>query len=117
MGNAAVSLGDYFSRLGKPTDAEPYLRETLESYEGDLGLDHNWTLNARSLLGACLAQQGRYGESEPLLVSSFEGLLAGMGPQSPFTLSARQRLVDMYELWEKPEKAAQYRDLGGGGGH
>jgi serine/threonine protein kinase/tetratricopeptide (TPR) repeat protein len=116
VGGAAVSLGDYFSRLGMPTDAEPYFRETLESYEGALGPDHNWTFNARSLLGACLAQQGRYRESEPLLVVSFEGLLTGAGAQNSFTASARQRLVDLYELWGNPEKAAQYRDSGKAGG-
>jgi len=116
VGSAAVALGDYFSRLGRPTDAEPYLRETLESYREALGPDHGWTFNARSLLGANLAQQGRYRESETLLVSGFEGLLTAAGAQDSFTEAARQRLVEMYELWGNPEKAAQYRDVGGGGG-
>ena len=116
VGAAAVSIGEYFVRIGDPAGAEPFLRETLESYEGSLGPNHNWSFNARSLLGACLAQQGRYGEAEPLMTTGFQGLLEGAGAQNAFTRSARQRLFELYELWGRPADAARYRDAEGAGG-
>ncbi len=115
IGVAAVAVGEYFVRVGKPADAEPYLRETLASYESALGSNHNWSFNARSVLGACLAQQGRYEEAEALMKVGFQGLLEG-GAEDSFTRSARQRLVELYELWGRPADADRYRDFEGAGG-
>jgi len=70
-------------------------------------------LNARSLLGAILAQDGRYEEAEPYLLSGFEGLLQREGADNSYTTSARQRLIGLYNSWGYPEKADRYREPAG----
>ena len=68
--------------------------------------------DVQSVLGAALAGQHRFQEAEDLLVSSYAQLLRMEGPAATFTQEARQRLVDLYEAWGKPEKAAPYREAG-----
>jgi serine/threonine-protein kinase len=113
VGVASLALGECLARLGRLVEAEPYFRDTLESYSLALGPDHSWTLNARSLLGAILAQEGRYEEAEAYLLSGFEGLLQREGADNSNTKSARQRLIGLYESWGYPAKADQYREPAG----
>ena len=62
-----------------------------------------------SALGECLTAQKRYAEAEPLLTDSYNELKSKLGEQNKRTVEARQRLVKLYELWEKPDLAARYR--------
>jgi eukaryotic-like serine/threonine-protein kinase len=72
------------------------------------------TFRARSLLGVALMAQQKYAEAEPLLVQGYEGLKSREGQIR--LLYARQRVgeagdrvVHLYEVWGKAEKAAQWR--------
>ncbi len=62
-----------------------------------------------SLLGECLTKQRRYREAEPFLIESYNDLKSSLSEQNPRTAEARQRLVEFYEAWGKPELAAHYR--------
>jgi eukaryotic-like serine/threonine-protein kinase len=64
-------------------------------------------------LGASLAGQGKYAESEALLVSGFQGMIdhQAMIPvedRSALT-QAGEWIVQLYDRWGKPEKAAEWR--------
>jgi eukaryotic-like serine/threonine-protein kinase len=94
---------------GKYNQAEALLRETLTSYEKTT--PNAWSrYQSQSLLGASLAGQRRYGEAEALVVSGYEGMLqreaAIPGESRPNLERAAAWIVQLYEDWGKPEKAA-----------
>ena len=92
----------------KGCEAEPLAREAVAVFRGDE--NHLRVADAESVLGSCLAAQGRYEEAEPLLLGSYSVLRedAGGALYAPVAL---QRIVDLYAAWGKPEGAASYRAL------
>ncbi len=107
--STAGTLGLTLTRNGKAVEGEPYLREALAIRkkilpQGDVSIS-----SAVSALGECLAAQKRYDEAEPFLLKSYEELKAKSGDQDKRTAEARQRLAKLYEDWNKPEQAAQFR--------
>jgi hypothetical protein len=62
-----------------------------------------------SLLGEYLAAQECYEETEPLLLEGFATIEDGHGRSHKTTLRARRRIVDLDELWGRPDEAAKWR--------
>ena len=58
--------------------------------------------------GECLTYLRRFEEAERELLASAEGLKAARGEDHPATREAVRRLLDLYGLWHKPEKAAPW---------
>ena len=92
--------------------AESLLREALTNDE-KTAADSWRRYRSQSLLGASLAGQGKYSESESPTVSGYEGM-AQREATIPFEdrlalAQAGERIVQLYESWGKPEKAAQWR--------
>jgi serine/threonine protein kinase len=135
LGFCLTSLGWVLLDKGGPAQAEPLLREALAIFQkraqhdqpAEAGpLPHespdNQVKDSRavwvrsltmSLLGASLLGQREYAEAEPLLIRGYEGLKSrevwGF-PQIKKTVpEAAARLVQLYEAWGKPEKAAEWR--------
>jgi tetratricopeptide (TPR) repeat protein len=72
--------------------------------------EHHWmTAEARSRLGGCLSAQASYAEAEPLLLGAYETLRRARGAPPRRRAEAWERIVQMYEAWEKPEQAAAWR--------
>jgi hypothetical protein len=99
-------------RQHKCTDAESLLRDCLTIREQKLPDD--WTTcNTRSLLGGSLLGQQKYAEAEPLLVQGYEGLKqreAKIPAAGKVRLTeALERLVQLYDAWEKKDKADEWR--------
>ena len=74
----------------------------------------NWQrFRAGSLLGASLAGENKYAEWEPLLLEGYQGMLARKDriavPDHYHLDLAHKWLVELYEAWGKPEKAAEWR--------
>jgi hypothetical protein len=105
-------LGWNLLQQKKWTDAEPLLRECLRIREQ--AQPEFWTtFNARSMLGACLLGQRKFAEAEPLLVSGYERMKQ-LESQIPAAGKVRlteagQRLVELYESWGKPKRAAMWQ--------
>ena len=59
--------------------------------------------------GACLTGQQRHAEAETALLEAHEILTSGLGADHSETLKVTPNLVDLYEAWGKPEKAAEWR--------
>src|SRR5262249_3750418 len=98
---------------GKNAEAEALLREALTSHEK--ANTNTWVrYNCQSLLGASLAGQQKYAEAEALLVSGYEGMTQRIGAipaASQFFLEqAGKHIVELYQHWEKSEKAAEWRE-------
>jgi len=93
-------------------DAETLLRECLairEKTQPDV-----WsTFNTRSLLGGALCGQREFADAEPLLLAGYEGMKereATIPEQALIRLpEALERLVQFYEVTDKPEEAAKWR--------
>jgi hypothetical protein len=93
-------------------DAEPFLRESLSLREKHAA--GSWlTPNSRSLLGGALLGQKQYAEAEPLLIQGYEAIKAlesQIPPNGRIRVAeAGDRIVQLYEAWGRPEKAAEWR--------
>jgi len=96
----------------KYADAEPLLRDSLKIRQ--LKQPDNWkTFHNKSLLGGSLLAQGKHADAEPLLLAGYEGLHdrePKISVTNRFRLKeAQERLVQLYDAWGKPEKAAEWR--------
>lgn len=69
------------------------------------------TLSIQFPLKARWASERRYAEAEPLLVHSYDEIHISQGDRDPRTTAALKRMVTLYDAWQKPERAAQYRAL------
>ncbi|HEX6901103.1 MAG TPA: serine/threonine-protein kinase [Thermoanaerobaculia bacterium] len=101
------NLGSALLAQGKMTEAESKIREALTIFRQE---PESWRVaDAGSVLGSCLAAQGRFQEAEPLLVNSYTRLKKDDGDGAKQADAARQRIVELYMAWGRPEKAAAYR--------
>jgi tetratricopeptide (TPR) repeat protein len=67
--------------------------------------------DVRSLLGHALAKQGRFAEAEPLLTESYEEMATNPNPSRRLgQRAALQRVVELYDAWQKPDVAQRWRD-------
>lgn len=81
------------SRSGRPTEAEPELREIVKQLTLLLGTDSPQTLRARNMLASCLNQQGKAAEAEAEHRAVLEIRERVLGPEHRDTLSTRNNLA------------------------
>jgi len=99
---------------GRAEEAEGMLRAIVKGRIAAGAKGDHWLVGeARSLLGACLAEEGKYEEAEPLVVGGYEVMRKGIGETAYETQMGLRRVVALYEAWGKPEEAAKYRALAG----
>ena len=111
--NSWDGLGRLQLREHKYGEAESTLRNVLKGYEKVM--PENWKrFNCQSMLGGSLAGQNKFTEAEPLLISGYGGVAqreATIPLEERRRLSeAGERIVQLYDNWEKPEKAAEWRE-------
>jgi tetratricopeptide (TPR) repeat protein len=106
-------LADAFQQERKYAQAETVLREAWTTHQ-KISINTWDRYNCESMLGASLAGQKKYAEAEPLLLSGYEGMLqreSTIPAESHFNLErARQRIIQLYQDWGKPDKAAEWRN-------
>ncbi len=104
LARAAVAGGDF-------AQGETWIREALAMFRR-LSPEGGWRItNAESILGACLAGLGRYREAEDLLLASYPVVRDQTAASNTYTRDLLARIVALYERWDKPEQAAEYRAL------
>jgi serine/threonine protein kinase len=106
---ALIIQGLSLGHTGQVAEGEKILREAVKLRTESLPKEHYWVALANSALGECLTIQERYGEAEPLLMGSYESLKKSQGTNNPRTRLALQRLIQLYEKWQKPDRADKYR--------
>jgi tetratricopeptide (TPR) repeat protein len=104
--------GDLVAR-NRHVVAEPFLRESAAILQNKQP-ESLTNFLAQSLLGEVLLEQKTYANAEPLLIQGYEGLKAREGQMPPLyrrhrVTEAGQRIVRLYEVWGKAEKAAEWR--------
>lgn len=100
LASCLVSQGRFDEAYGHAVAAKQMLMSALPD-------DHWRTALAASAEGAALTGQRRYAEAEPLLVDSYTVLSNDAGAMQALVDTAGDRLVSLYEVWGKPEKAAE----------
>jgi tetratricopeptide (TPR) repeat protein len=109
--NRAIFLRNLASVLvsaGKATEAEAQAREALAIFQAKT--PKSWRVaDTQSVLGGCLTALGRFPEAEPLLLNSYPVLQRDKGDGAKHAAEARQRIIDLYTAWGKPERLAAYR--------
>ena len=72
-------------------------------------IDMRHRMRASMLKGTSLKERKRYQEAESALLPAHADLSAGLGPMHDETITAVRVLVDLYDAWGKPDKAAEWR--------
>jgi len=54
-------------------------------------------------------EQEQYDQAESLLLETIEGRRLKLGNTHPHTLESLHNLITLYEAWNKPEKAEEWR--------
>jgi serine/threonine protein kinase/Tfp pilus assembly protein PilF len=93
----------------KLVEAEAKAQEALTIFQSEKPA-HWRVADAKSVLGGSLAAQRRFQQAEPLLVESYPLLKEDKGEGAKHAEEARQRLVDLYKAWGKPERMADYQE-------
>jgi eukaryotic-like serine/threonine-protein kinase len=97
---------------GKFVESESLAREALK-FNQEKQPDDWQRFHAESLLGASLAAEKKYTEGEPLLLEGYRGMLARKDliavPERYQLDLAHRWIVQLYEAWGKPTKAAEWR--------
>jgi serine/threonine protein kinase/Tfp pilus assembly protein PilF len=109
---SALDLALAYQSQGKFAESEPLAREALE-FNRKKQPDDWQRFRAESLLGASLAGQQKYADAEPLLLEGYTGMVARQDriavPDRYHLDRAHGWIVELYEGWGKPEKAAEWK--------
>jgi tetratricopeptide (TPR) repeat protein len=109
VGNSYSALSRLRIAQGRYAEAQDYAERVVEIYIDSLP-EGSWrTATARGLLGASLAGQRLFERAEPLLVDAYDTVGAARGTDSASARWFADRLIEMYEAWNRPEEAARYR--------
>jgi predicted Zn-dependent protease len=109
-----LSFARTLLKLGKYTEAERLLRDSLRNLEKTRPDDWS-TFDARSQLGEALLGQKKHADAEPVLVQGYEGLKKREAKVPPQYRAARlqealERLVLFYDGTGKKDEAARWRE-------
>ena len=90
-------------------EAEQSFREAISVFKKTFPENHWQIANANSLLGGCLSKLRKYSQAEKLVVEGYSIVKKQFGASHRRTQAALKRIIELYEAWEKPEKAAMYK--------
>jgi non-specific serine/threonine protein kinase/serine/threonine-protein kinase len=106
--NLAVS----YHYMDRYDEAEPLYVECLKAERVILGELHPDTILTTEMLGWLYLKQQRYDEAEARLLAAHQSALSAFGSSNSKTQRIiKLGLIELYEAWGKPEKAAEYRAM------
>ena len=102
-----IGFAQVNTHLSKYSEAEKLFTEALAVLQSS---GHWYTKRlCMNGLAALYAKQGIYNKAEPLLKESLEICIRRIGDDHPHTLKSWNNLVELYEAWNKPDKADEWR--------
>jgi non-specific serine/threonine protein kinase/serine/threonine-protein kinase len=107
----ADTLAAVLQMRGENQEAADMFDEVFMSARRTLGEERWFTTGSPPHYARALAALGRHTEAETFLLEVYEGLRDLRGADHDSTQAAVTALIELYESWGKPEKAAQYRAL------
>jgi serine/threonine protein kinase len=90
-------------------EAESLLLEVIEGTRRKLGPEHPAYFESMHELAVLYMKQELYGKSEPLHFEALKGRRLKLGDTHPHTLKSWHSLINLYEAWNKPEEAEEWR--------
>jgi tetratricopeptide (TPR) repeat protein len=105
------NLGGLLVNKGAHEEAEQSFREAIAVFKKTFPENHWQIANANSLLGGCLSKLRRYSQAEKLLGESHSIIKKQFGASHRRTIAALKRIIELYETWKKPDKAAEYLEI------
>ncbi|MGE4198959.1 MAG: tetratricopeptide repeat protein [Phycisphaerales bacterium] len=106
---AEVNLGLLLVATNRADEALPLFQHAVAGIDQMLGPTH-WMAGAgRTFLGECLTALHRFDDAEKTLLQSHAMLTQSLGPAHDRTKTAADKLVKLYEAWNKPEDADKWR--------
>jgi hypothetical protein len=70
---------------------------------------HRATVETKNDLAVLYKEQARNEEAEKYLLEAVKGRLSKLGDKHPHTIESINNLIDLYEAWNKPDKAKECR--------
>lgn len=111
IANSLSNLGGLLVTVGRYSEAEPLFREAIQ-VQKKIKDKNDWkTARYMNRLGGCLVKQKRFEEAEPLLLESYPVIEEERGATDKFTLNALNRVIELYESWNKLDKVTEYKAL------
>jgi tetratricopeptide (TPR) repeat protein len=104
-----ANLGRACTLSGDPETGERHLRRALAIQTKIVPEPDASTASIRGDLGESLMEQKRYGEAESELLKSHQIFEAVRGAGHEITKKAVERLVLLYDEWNKPDSSASWR--------
>jgi serine/threonine protein kinase len=108
-----VTLGNAQNGAGSRGAAEKSYREALSIGTAALPADHPQLAIARRQLGNLLVLEKRFAEAEPLLLAAAEAREKRLGRDHATTKTVAGDLARLYDAWNSPQKAAEWRQRSG----
>ncbi len=93
---------------GNIDEALKYAQETYNS-QSDRKSEQWLKHAAESGYGSVLSKQGHFSKAESLLIKGYEGMHKDEAVRPILISKSLERLIDMYNRWNKPEKAELYK--------
>ncbi|MEE9131885.1 MAG: serine/threonine-protein kinase [Phycisphaerales bacterium] len=109
LARALSQLGRILVQAGQYDRAEPLLRESLAISRRKLPTGHWQTIRNQVVLAHILVQQQRYDQAEALYLDSYSQFAETLGASHVRTVGSLQGIVDLYDAWGMPDKAAKWR--------
>jgi len=103
------NLATTYEALRRYENAEALYLNVIEKRSRVQGDNHPDTANSRFTLARMYLAQRRYAESEQLALRAYPAMLDSLGPTHQRTVRIMQVLVDLYDAWGQPQKAAEWR--------
>jgi len=105
----AHNLARTLTEMGEAAEAVAIYGEILPVARLRFGPDHYLVATFEGGLGTSLLRLRRFSDAEAHLVASHDRLEAVFGSDNRRTRAARERIVELYEAWGRPEAADRYR--------
>jgi serine/threonine protein kinase/Flp pilus assembly protein TadD len=102
-------LAELYMAQGRFDKAESLLTEAFEISRRVLGDDHPLMLTTVNNLAIVNKEQAKYKDAEDLLIKAVEGRVQKLGKQHPDTIESMKNIIELYEAWNKPEKAEEWQ--------
>ena len=103
-----LSMTNLAAELG-PQEANAAYVEVLDAMREHLAEEHPYTLRTMNRLADLHVEMGHREEAEALLFEAHEVCERAFGATDERTVEIIERLVALYDAWDRPEAAAQWR--------
>lgn len=70
--------------------------------------DHPDMLKSKNDLAMLYKEQGDYSSTKPLPIKAVEGWRLKFGDTHPHTVESLNNIIELYQVWVKPEKAEKW---------